>query len=133
MELLNQFQGFIGSVGFGFFFFLFIHPINVVFKKTTPFIKTIIFVFFFLIGTYSYFLFLVKFTFGIMNIFYPLSLVIGSLFYYYFYYEKFNGFYNRIFGCLTSMIKLKYKKLFDIIIKKLKGERKNGKLGKNKK
>ena len=77
MELINQFQGFIGSIGFGFFFFMIFHPIYKMVKNATFFIKIPSFLITFMLSAYLYFLFLVKYTFGIMSIFYPLSIFIG--------------------------------------------------------
>lgn len=133
MSLLNQFQGFIGSIGFGFFFYMFFHPLERIVKKSSLLIKGLIVLSFFLLGTYLYFLFLVKYTYGIMNVFYPLSILIGVLFYHMFYFEKFDDFYIRIINKLSLYIKLKSKKLFVIMNKKLTGRKKHGKFSKSKK
>lgn len=135
MELLNQFQGFIGSIGFGFFFNMFFHLIYKIIKKQIIFIKFPICLSIFLFGTYKYYLFLINYTYGIMNIFYPLSIFIGFVFYQFFYYPKFNMFYNRLIMKTQTLIKLKYNKWFDIIMKKkernkdvkaIKSEKQNG-------
>lgn len=133
MELLNQFQGFIGSIGFGFFFYMFFHPINNFLNQCNLFVKVVIFLSIFLFLSYLYFLFLVKYTFGIFNIFYPLSILIGVLTYYLFYYESFDRCYFVLISKISSSIKLKRKQLFDIINKKLERRRDNGKISKNKK
>ena len=133
MDLLNQFQGFIGSIGFGFFFYLFFHPIERIFKQSSLFIRGIIVPLVFCSATYFYFLFLVKYTYGILNIFYPLSILIGALFYHLFYFEYFDLFYNNLIIKVSTYIKLKSKKLFDIIMKKLKRRKGNGKFRKSKK
>ena len=93
MDLLQQFQGFIGSIGFGFFFLMFFLAVYRFLNKINIFIKGPIFVLVFLLGTYLYFLFLVSYVYGIFNVFYPLSLLIGGMFYYLFFYDDFNKYY----------------------------------------
>ena len=133
MNLLNQFQGFIGSIGFGFFFYMFFHPLERSLKKTSLLIKGLIILSSFLLGTYLYFLFLVNYTYGIMNVFYPLSVLLGVLFYHIFYFEKFDDVYIRIINKLSLYIKLKTEKLFVIINKKLARRKRHGKFSKSKK
>lgn len=133
MELLNQFQGFIGSIGFGFFFFLFYHPLFLFFDKVSVFIKVPINIIIFIGTTYLYFLFLINFTYGILNIFYPFCIVTGLILYRLFYYYYFNNFYLAIFAKISKSIKLKTKKLFDIIKSSKRRKKKDGKWIKNKK
>lgn len=134
MDLLNQFQGFIGSIGFGFSFYMVFHPYLKIINRTTIFIKICAIPLFFLIGTYLYFKFLVKYTYGILNIFYPLSIFIGVMFYHLFYYENFEGLYISLIEKISSSIKLKIHKFFDIINKKFKRrKRKDVKCSKSKK
>lgn len=118
MELLNQFQGFLGSIGFGFFFYLAFHLIYKIVKNHSFFIKFPVFLIIFLFNTYLYFNFLVRYTFGIMNIFYPLSIFLGVLFYNTFYFNDFNKFYNYKINKMQKLIKLKKDKWFAIISKK---------------
>jgi hypothetical protein len=132
MELLNQFQGFIGSIGFGFFFYMTFHPIYRALYQSNILIKTPIFIAIFLIFTYSYYLFLSNYVYGILNIFYPLSIVLGIAIYHMFYFSHFNKLYRKVFEKIEKLIKLKLKKWFDIISKKKK-EKQNGKISKNKK
>lgn len=123
MELLNQFQGFIGSIGFGFFFIMFFHFVFCMTKRFNIFLKFIIDIGVFLLFTYLYFLFLLKYTYGILNIFYPLSILIGILFYYMFYYPKFNKFYIDQLSILRKVIQLNYQRTIGIISKKIKEKR----------
>ena len=111
MSLLQQFQGFIGSIGFGFFFFMCFHLIYRIFEATNLFIKGVIYLITFLSGTYLYFLFLVEFVYGKVNVFYPLSIFIGSMFYYLFYFDSFNKYYYH----LIKKARLKRDKVVDII------------------
>ena len=133
MEMINQFQGFIGSIGFGFFFFMIFHPIYKLFKKATFFIKIPSFLIIFILSSYLYFLFLVKYTFGIMSIFYPLSIFIGICFYYCFYFESFNCLYDKTLLKIQKVIKLKIEKRFDIIINKIGRKKKYVKTSESKK
>lgn len=133
MELINQFQGFIGSIGFGFFFFMIFHPIYKMFKNATFFIKIPSFLITFMLSAYLYFLFLVKYTFGIMSIFYPLSIFIGICFYYCFYFESFNCLYDKTLLKIQKVIKLKIEKRFDIIINKIGRKKKYVKTSESKK
>ena len=55
-----------------------------------------------------------------MNIFYPLSILIGVCFYHIFYFMPFDDFYLRTMAKVRDLIKLKRKKLFAIINKKVK-------------
>ena len=111
MSLLQQFQGFIGSIGFGFFFFMCFHFIYRIFEETNLFIKGVIYLITFLSGTYLYFLFLVEFVYGKVNVFYPLSIFIGGMFYYLFYFDSFNKYYYY----LIKKARLKRDKVVDII------------------
>lgn len=120
MELLNQFQGFLGSLGIGFFFYMIFHPIYRIFQKASFFIKFPAFLIVFIGGTIFYFMFLIKYNYGIMNIFYPLSILIGVCFYHIFYFMPFDDFYLRTMAKVRDLIKLKRKKLFAIINKKVK-------------
>ena len=133
MELINQFQGFIGSIGFGFFFFMIFHPIYKMVKNATFFIKIPSFLITFMLSAYLYFLFLVKYTFGIMSIFYPLSIFIGICFYYCFYFESFNCLYDKTLLKIQKVIKLKIEKRFDIIINKIGRKKKYVKTSESKK
>ena len=127
MSLLQQFQGFIGSIGFGFFFFMCFHFIYRIFDQITIFIKGVIFLFTFLSGTYLYFMFLVEYVYGIVNVFYPLSIFIGVLFYYLFYYDDFNNYYRY----LIKKVRLKRDRLVDIIKQEMRKRYvKNGKIQK---
>ena len=121
MELINQFQGFLGTIGFGFFFYMLFHCIYKIVKNSSFFIKFPAFLTMFILSTILYYYFLVKHTFGIFNIFYPLSFLIGILFYHYFYFIKFDDFYEKIRLKMDKLIKLKVKKLFAIIDKKKEG------------
>ena len=133
MELLNQFQGFIGSIGFGFFFYMFFHFNFRIYQKTSKFIKIPVFLIIFLGWTVLYFLFLIKYTYGIMNIFYPLSIFIGISFYHVFYFIKFDELYIKLSYKIDKLIKLKIAKVFDIINSKKKEKETNVKITKSKK
>ena len=133
MELLNQFQGFIGSIGFGFFFYMFFHFYFRMYQKTSKFVKIPLFLIIFLGWTVLYFLFLIKYTYGIMNIFYPLSILIGISFYHVFYFIKFDELYFKLSYKIDKLIKLKITKVFDIINSKKKEKETNVKITKSKK
>ena len=122
MGLLSQFQGFLGTIGFGFFFYMAFHLIYKIVKKSSFFIKIPLFLIMFIGTTILYFSFLVKYTYGIFNIFYPLSFIIGILFYHYFYFIKFDDFYVKLRLKLDKLIKLKVEKLFAIINTKKEGK-----------
>ena len=132
MELIKQFQGFVGSIGFGFFFYMSFHFVYRLTNDKTIFIKGLIYLFCFLFVTYLYYLFLSNYVYGILNIFYPLSIIVGVLFYHFFFFQTFNNYYLYSVEKYKRLIKLKKKKLFDIIIYRKKRDR-NGKIGKNKK
>ena len=132
MELINQFQGFIGTIGFGFFFYMAFHLVYKIVKNSSFFIKIPAFLIMFIFTTLLYYYFLVKYTFGIFNIFYPLSFFIGILFYHYFYFLKFDDFYYKTRLKWDKLIKLKLKKLFAIMDKKKEGK-KNVKIRETKK
>lgn len=127
MELINQFQGFLGSIAFGFFFTMLFQFVWNLIKKTSFFIKILIVPTCFIGTTILYFFFLVKYVYGIMNIFYPLAIFIGILFYYFFYYRDFAKYYSYI----GNRIELKRKKGIDIIKKEMRKQ--YGKLFKSKK
>lgn len=132
MELLKQFQGFIGSILFGFFFYMLFHAVYRCLQKTSFLIKFPAFLITFLGGTFLYFIFLVKYNYGIMNIFYPLSILIGTCLYHLFYFIPFDSYYLYKIEKVKKLFKLKTKLVFDIISKKMK-EKKNVKITKSKK
>jgi hypothetical protein len=118
MNLINQFQGVIGSFFIGFFSLMVIHPVTYIWKRIIV-INFILILISSLILTISYYLFLTHFTYGIFNIFFIISLFGGMIIYFVFYSYHFNLIYQNI----DRLIKLKKQRKVAIIKKKKRSEK----------
>lgn len=86
MDLLQQFQGVLGSLLLGGLFYFFFHLLNLLLNHRWIRIFWYLLqpVYFFLC-TIGYYEFLCYFTYGIYNLFFTLSLLTGMILYYFFY------------------------------------------------
>ena len=89
MNLLQQFQGIIGSLILGgLFCFIYLCLKSLLNHKYLIVLWMILQPLYFLLVMSLYHIFLCEFTFGIYNIFFTLSLVVGVCLYLYFYHSK---------------------------------------------
>lgn len=128
MELLQQFQGVLGSLllggcfCFGFTFFkTFLN------HKYLKIIWIPFQICYCLLAAYLYYLFLCVFTYGIYNFFFTLSLILGMIIYVKFYYPKL----NVLFAPINEKIEKKLKKIKVIKIKRKKKNEQEVSLEKN--
>ena len=127
MDLLQQFQGVIGSLILGglfcFIFLLFNALLSHRFIKVLwILIQPILFLSF----TFLYHVFLCEFTYGIYNIFFTLSLIVGIVIYLLVYHPWIKKRLNKISNYIEAKI-LIFEKKITCIIKKLFLKRKKNK------
>ncbi len=86
MDLLQQFQGVLGSLLLGGLFYFFFHLLNLLLDhRGIRFFWYLLQPVYFFSCTIAYYLFLCTFTYGIYNFFFTLSLLAGFLLYFFFY------------------------------------------------
>ena len=111
MELLQQFQGVLGSLLLGGCFCFVYNLLRVLFNHKFLVVVWIpLQVIYCLFSSYLYYLFLCVFTYGIYNFFFTISLISGMLIYGKFYYPKLKIIFDRIGNKIDfeiSKIKLK--------------------------
>ncbi len=133
ISLENQFQGVVIALFSGFVFaFLFSVFKKVITRKLNIIFKFILDTLFMLLGTLIYFYLNVYYTDGHIFIYIPLFIFIGIFLYYYFYYEYIDNILNKIINRVNNKIlkpfKLFIKRIYDIILTRLrKGVKKHAK------
>ena len=121
MDLLQQFQGVLGSLVLGGLLLFFFHIFQALLKHKYLLVFWYIFQIVYFLGfAIGYYVFLCEYTYGIYNFFFTLSLITGSALYIFFYSEGVKRILKPIIEKIDKSIILKE----DKIKKKIK-ERKN--------
>lgn len=108
MNLLQQFQGVLGSLLLGGLFYFFFELLKIGFNhKYLKLIWYIVQPVYFLSAAYIYYLFLCFFTYGIYNFFFTISLFGGIIIYHLFYHPNI----NKALSPLSRRIDLKINRM----------------------
>ena len=134
MNLLQQFQGVLGSLMLGGLLLFFFHFFQTFFNhKYLRFFWYAFQALYFLSFAVGYYVFLCEYTYGIYNFFFTLSLISGSFLYLAFYKEGVKRLLNPISKKIDRGIEQKEKKIKQVFQKKRMKRKEKKIMKKNKK